>query len=130
MADKLTITTVESTLTVTDGVIARTATFATATGAKTMAARFESSPELGRRWLAIAGKQRQPTPQVPASIRRIDRVVIIYADTGKPLRTCLCPSLQDAIDLESRLVNNIDFAMWWVMGERHRANTGKSGSRG
>ena len=125
---ELTISTVGSTLTVTDGINTRTVTLATATGAKSLAARFESNPEIGQRWMAIATKQQRAAPPAPASIRRIDRLVTIYADTGRPIRTCLCPTLQDAITLESKLVGNIDFAIWWVAGAQQRANTGKSGA--
>jgi len=130
MPEKLTITTCESSITVTDGVVTRTATMATTTGAKRLAASFEELPELGRRWLTATQRPRPSTRLMPVSIRRIGRTVTIYADTGAPLRTCLCPSIQDAVTLELKLAGDLDFAVWWVLGDRRQASTNKSGKPG
>ena len=127
MADKLTITTDDSRLTVTDGSTTRTVACATATGAKAMAARFESDPEWGRQWLAATTTLLPSADRLPVSVRRIDRTVIIYADTGKPIRSCLCASLQDAVTLELKLAGDLDFAIWWVLGDRSRKTVNKSG---
>ncbi len=105
-------------------------TLATVTGAKGMAARFESNPEVARKWLLVTHQTRSTSTLMPVSIRRIDHTVIIYADTGRPLRTCLCSSIQDAVTLELKLAGDLDFAVWWVLGDRRRqASTNKAGKR-
>ncbi|MEI6557904.1 MAG: hypothetical protein WCO00_05800 [Rhodospirillaceae bacterium] len=130
MADNLTITTANSSLTVADGTHSRTANYATVTGAKAMAARFENDPELARKWMMTEAKPPAAPRLHPVSIRRIDRTVIIYADTGRPIRSCLCPSVQDAVTLEAKLASDLDFAIWWVMGDRRQVSSSRSRPRG
>ncbi len=126
MAMKLTITTDGSTLTVTDGCNSRTVNFATTRGAKSLAARLDTNPDLARQWMMSAVKYYLSVRPTFASICRIDHVITIYADTGKAIRTCICPTVQDAIVLESKLISDIDFAIWWVMGQRYRTNNSQT----